>query len=311
MSVRLSLSFAAALSVAATACGADGGDVDLGFDDADVVADFADQVAVATYVELDRRVGALAAAIADLSEVASVEHFAAAREAWLAAREPWEQGEGFLFGPVDTYGFDPALDSWPVNQADLDAVLASDDAFTPAYIAGLQETQKGYHTIEYLLFGADRSKTLADLTERELAYLAALGPEVADVTDQLAAAWTDGIQGAGPYRDVIATAGDGVNTSYPSRAAAAQQMLAGMIGICDEVANGKIADPYDAHDPTLVESQFSFNSLDDFTDNLISVRNVWRGGSDAAGTTGRGLRDWVDDRDAALAARVDDKLAAA
>ena len=54
--------------------------------------------------------------------------------AWVAARVPWEQSEGFLFGPVDTFGYDPAMDSWPVNRTDLDAVLASGQAFTPEYI---------------------------------------------------------------------------------------------------------------------------------------------------------------------------------
>jgi uncharacterized iron-regulated protein len=92
---------------------------------------------------------------------------------------------------------------------------------------------------------------------------------------------------------------------------AAQEILGGMIGICDEVANGKIADPYDAHDPTLVESQFSYNSIADFQDNMRSVEAAYTGGSALAGTDGRGLSDWIAERDAALDARVRQEIAAA
>jgi hypothetical protein len=83
-----------------------------------------------------------------------------------------------------------------------------------------------------------------------------------------------------------------------------------MIGICDEVANGKIADPYDAHDPVLVESQFSYNSILDFQDNLRSVESAYTGGSALAGTTGRGLSDWVAERNPTLDARVKAEIAA-
>jgi predicted lipoprotein len=299
-----------ALPFLLAACGG-GGTVADGFDDRAIVVDFADQVVVPTYLTLDTRMQALSAAIDALRASPDDEHLDAARAAWVGAREPWEQTEGFLFGPVDSFGFDPALDSWPVNTTDLDAVLASDDELTAAFVAGLDETQKGFHTIEYLIYGEDGDKPASALTARELAYLAALGDEAAHVTGQLALAWTDGIEGQGPYRDTIATAGEDGNTAYPSRLAAAQQMLDGMSGICDEVANGKIADPYDAHDPNLVESQFSFNSLIDFADNLTSVRNVWVGESAVAGTSGRGLRAYVLEADPALAARVDGEIAAA
>jgi len=292
------------------ACGSSG-TVDAGFDDHQIVADFADQVVVATYQTLDTRMNALATAADALAAAPTADTLAATRAAWVAARQPWEQSEGFLFGPVDSYGFDPALDSWPVNQTDLDAVLASSDQLTVEYVSNLQETQKGFHTIEYLIYGEGGAKTADQLTARELEYLAALTDEAARITGQLVLAWTDGIEGTGPFRDTLATAGEDGNTAFPSRRAAAQQILTAMSGICDEVANGKIADPYDAHDPNLVESQFSFNSLIDFTDNIVSVRDCWRGESDAAGTTGRGLDEYVAELDPALAERVDTEIQAA
>ncbi|MCB9507170.1 MAG: peptidase M75 [Myxococcales bacterium] len=308
-SARLS-TVALAAMLGAAACG---DDAELGesFDDTQIVADFADSVVVPTYALLATRTEALSVAVDALGADPTPATLEAAQEAWAAARRPWEQAEAFLFGPVDSFGYDPALDSWPVNRTDLEAVLAASDAFSADYVAGLQETQKGFHTIEYLLFGVDRMQTAADLDARELEYVAAIADELAAVADALHSSWVDTVDGRAPYRSVIATAGDDANTAYPSLTAAAQEILTGMIGICDEVANGKIADPYDSHDPTLVESQFSFNSISDFQDNLRSVQNAYTGDVPLAGTTGRGLTDYVAGLDPALDTRLRAELDAA
>lgn len=303
MTSRLLVATLPALALAA--CG-DGGTTSPGFTDAQVIADFADRVVIPTYALLDDRAAALHAAAMTLRATPTEGTLAAAQDAWIATRVPWEQSEGFLFGPVSAQGFDPAMDSWPVDRTDLEAVIASSDALTATYIRNLPETQKGFHSIEYLLFGEARDREAADLDARELEYLTGLTLELTTVTAALEASWTTG---APPYRDVFATAGAAGNTAYPSLDAAAQEILVGMSAICDEVANGKIADPYDAHDPNLVESQYSYNSLLDFADNLRSVENAYTGDVPAAGTTGRGLDEVVRAVDPALDARFRAELA--
>ena len=295
----------AALTAHAAACG-DGGTTNAGFTDPQVIVDFADRVVIPTYALLDDRAAALHAAAMTLRAAPSPARLRAAQDAWVATRVPWEQSEGFLFGPVAAQGFDPAMDSWPVDRTDLEAVLASSDALTATYIRNLPETQKGFHAIEYLLFGEARDRDADDLDARELAYLTGLTLELTAVTAALEASWTTG---APPYRDVFTTAGAAGNTAYPSLDAAAQEILVGMSGICDEVANGKIADPYDAHDPNLVESQYSYNSRLDFADNLRSVENAYTGDVPAAGTTGRGLDEVVRAVDPALDTRLRAELA--
>lgn len=300
--------------VGAAGCLSDGGGGSSSapaFDDKQLVVDFADQVVVPTYTLLQSRAGALATAVDALAANPTAETFTAARDAWIAARQPWEQSEGFLFGPVDTFGYDPAMDSWPVNTTDLDAVLASGSAFTPEYVGNLQETQKGFHTIEYLLFGVGQKKVVTDLTPREMEYMTSIAAELAQIATALKSSWTDSVDGRPPYRDLLANAGQSGNTSYPSLVGAVQEILDGVIGICDEVANGKIADPYDAHDPTLVESQFAFNSITDFQDNLRSVENIYTGSVAAAGTRGNGLSTYVAKRDSELDARVKSEITAA
>ncbi len=178
-------------------------------------------------------------------------------------------------------------------------------------MANLQETQKGFHTIEYLLWGQDSAKTAADMTDREMEYLLALSEELTLITSDLALSWSEGVAGDAPYRDVFVTAGESGNSIYPSRSSAAEEILQGMVDICTEVAEGKIADPYDARDPNLVESQYSFNSLFDFQDNIRSVLNAYTGDMPAAETEGVGLDDYVAALDPDLDARFQAEIDAA
>ena len=294
------------------ACDSDAGSTAKGFDDKQVIVDFSDEVVVPTYERLAAQAVALETAVRALTAGPDAAKLEAAKDAWIAARAPWEQSEGFLFGPVDSFGIDPALDTWPLNQTDLDGVLASDDALTPAYIGTLGSSLKGFHTMEYLLFGLDGEQTVATLDRRELEYLAAIAVDFVTLTARLATSWTEGdALLATPYRDLFATAGEAGNTAYPSLSSAAQEIVNGMIGICDEVANGKIADPYDARDPLLEESQFSHNSLVDFQNNLRSVENAYTGKVPDAGTAGRGLSAWVATVDAALDADIKGQVTAA
>lgn len=270
-----------------------------------VIVDYTDGVVVSTYSLLAERLHALDDACKSLQSSPDQGNLDAARQAWVAARQPWEQSEAFLFGPVDANGFDPALDSWPVNRTDLDAVLASSDALTPDYVANLDPTLRGFHTAEYLIYGSGGSKAAAELTSRELEYLVAVTANMASVADQLVESWTNG---EAPYADILKGAGE--NTLYPSKQSAAEEIVRGMIGIADEVANGKIADPYDQKDPNLVESQFSFNSLLDFQDNIRSIQNAYTGDHPDANRSGKGLDEFIAELDAALDQRVKQEIEA-
>jgi putative iron-regulated protein len=306
------ISALAATLLSNVGCSDSSGPSNLGFDDRQILVDYADKVVVPTYQALNSRAAALKSAITTLRGAPTQANLDAAKAAWVATRVPWEQSEAHLFGPVAGNGYDPAMDSWPLAQNDLDAVLASNSSLTASFVKGLPEAQKGFHTIEYLLWGADSKKPASALTARELEYLDALGGDLATVTTELATSWTVGIGGAAAYRDVFATAGEG-SAAYPSQQAAAEEILGGMIAIADEVANGKIAEPFAKRDPLLVESQFSFNSLLDFADNIRGIKNAYLGGSAVAGTTGRGIQQFFVGVDPALdvkfIAQVDEAVA--
>lgn len=110
----------------------------------------------------------------------------AAKEAWLAAREPYGQSEAFRLygGPIDDEdGPEGQMNAWPLDESYIDYVngatngdnpannvntniINSPDAFpniTSAVIASLNEdggetnVSSGYHAIEFLLWGQDVS----------------------------------------------------------------------------------------------------------------------------------------------------------
>ena len=222
--------------------------------------------------------------------------------AWRDTRRPWEQTESFLFGPVDTQGIDPAMDSWPVNRTDLDAVLNSGNTLDVPFVTALDDTLHGFHTVEYLIFGGDNNKKAADITPREMEYLLSATSLLHTHIDSLANAWRPS---GGNFVKEFGTAGQGSKT-YPSETAALQELVNGMIGIVDEVGNGKISDPFSQKNHELVESQFSFNSLLDFENNIRGVENIYLGRY--LQSDGPGLDDLVRRNNASLDTQIRQKI---
>lgn len=238
------------------------------------LTDIANGVIIPTYADMYVRAKTLDSLVVLLKISQTEGVLNAAKQAWRDARRPWEQSEGFLFGPVDTKGIDPNIDSWPLNKIDLDAVLNSSEPLTKERIDQLESTQKGFHTIEYLLFGENNSKTAKDFTPREIEYLTATTQSFKAAVYQLLNSWDVSGENFGANLINAGVAGSSV---YTSQRGAVQEIIQGMINICDEVANGKINDPFSQQKRQLEESQFSDNSNADFADNIRSVRNLYNG----------------------------------
>lgn len=285
--------------ISCTGCKDDPKPADTSFDAGPLLKNTSENVITITYYDLYINAQSLVTAIDALQTAPDATTLEAARQTWKNTRKPWEQSEGFLFGPVSTKGIDPAIDSWPVNIVDLNAVIGGGEVLSKAFIDGLEGTLKGFHTIEYLLWGADGNKLATDFTEREFEYLGSLAESMEGETEKLWSSWkADGEN----FQANISGAGNGTSI-YPSQSSALQELINGMIGIADEVANGKINDPLSTGDITLEESRFSSNSKTDFTDNIISILNIYTG--DYNGATGSGVKDFVNEFDAALAEEVE------
>lgn len=286
------------------------GEVETGFtfDATELITNLTNDVIVAGYSNLNTEGEAFYLAAQTLVNTPTEENLLAAQNAWKSTRAPWEQGESHIFGPVDSLSIDPHLDSWPLNTSDLQALLDSSITFSAEGVVASNDDVQGFHTMEFLLFGdgvEDNEKIIAEMTDREIEYLSATAEVFQGYTQDLYDAW---VGGDDPYNEKLLSPG---NDIYTSQLAVVEELINGMIGIVDEVGNGKIADPFGdsaaTSDTSLVESQYSWNSLTDFTDNITGVQNVYRGEFDGESDK-TGIIDFVSASDADIATRIDGEI---
>jgi len=271
----------------------------------EILTDFANDVAVPNYAAIDAKANLLNTAVINLDNQVTDANLQIAQQAWRNMRSPWEQCEAWLFGPVEDYSYDPEIDSWPVNKVDLDSLLASSTPLDLPTIQGLQSTLKGFHPLEYMLFGMDGNKTAAQLTAREREYMKSLTLHLVGVAHDLYHSWDPSQQGNFAYEFINAGPG---STKFATKREAFITMISAMAGICDEVANGKMQDPLILQDPEMEESQFSSNSVTDFRNNLIGVKNVY---FCMYGQDGTGLNEWVASKNLALDNKIQVRISAA
>ncbi len=268
----------------------------------EVLEDLSTDVITKTYEELNTNAIALRTAINALT-IGDEAKLTAVKNAWKDTRAPWEKSEGFLYGPVDTEGIDPAMDTWPVDVNAMEAILNSGNAITPEVIAD-NDGSRGFHLIEYLVWGINGQKTAASLTARELEYLKAAALDLQGNTQKLYNGWK---ATEGNFTANFITAGTSTSI-YTSQKDALEEIVDGLITIADEVAAGKIQTPLDEGVAT-EESRFSNNSKTDFANNMRSIQNIYLG--DYNGDTESGLTDIVVLKNAALDTEIKNKISAA
>lgn len=260
--------------------GDSGNDGDTGptYSEADtaILKTFADDVVIPTYKSLDDKALALKDALVTLRDNPSVENLAAAKTAWFVARVPWEQSEGFLTGPVDTQGLDPAMDTWPVEPKDILKEVAKVEGNAIRDLSKVAVEAKGFHAIEYLLFGEAGSKTLASQTVAERSYLVSLATDVHRVTSILLASWSVSFNGGSSYRDQLVNSGLDEGARFATSSAAIDDIVQRLKDIADEVGATKIGGPH-AGVNSNIESEYSDNSLTDFQNNIKGLRYVYQG----------------------------------
>ena len=255
-----------------------------------IVTNYADAVVVPTYQSLKERNEDLYDAVAALCANPSDKAFEKAAEAWLESREPWEKSEAFLFGPVDALGLDPNMDSWPLDQAGIEQILASGDwgalEWSDEEDAEAAQGVRGFHTLEYLLFKDGQARTISDADylaapDAWCNYMKAVANLLKKDAAELYEAWATSYEGGDAYVNIFKNHS---NSTYPTALACIEEIVDGCITIADEVGNAKIGDPYNLYvsGKTLealyaVESWYSWHSKDDYTNNIYSIRNAYYG----------------------------------
>ena len=198
----------------------------------------------------------------------------AVRESWKAARKEWERAEAFLFGPVKNQGFNISMDSWPLNEKELDSVILSNKVLDKLFLDQQVGFIKGYHTIEYLMWGFKSNKNAAEFTEREIDYAIACAESLQGNTQKLYDYWRGGTGGDNFGKNIIEAGGRSI---YKSQKIALLELVNGIIIVCDELANSKLNGAYSKKDLALEESRYSQNSKIDFSSNVEGIKMIYMG----------------------------------
>lgn len=181
----------------------------------------------------------------------------------------------------------------------------------------LGQSLLGFHGIEFILFRDGQPRKAAELNangkdsynkdglnftnfsgEYELIYATAVCGDLRNSVYRLECSWnadapeahkkvmedlewaittsTSGIS----YGENMVNAGKAGSTYRSVKNAISAILIGdgGAAGISDEVGNVKINNPFSGADVNYIESPYSHNSLTDFTHNIQSIENVWKGG---------------------------------
>jgi len=243
----------------------------------------------------------------------SPETLATARAAWKAARLTYVQSEVFRYyaGPVDDAdGPEPLLNSWPLDELYIDAgeggdggIIANEKAYpdiTPQLIQSLnlKDGEKniscGWHAVEFLLWGQDKSPTgpgdrpFTDYTTAPHAarrghYLQACADLIVSQFQDLVKQWAPAK--LGNYRAVFE---EGYEQSI-------ERILTGMIFFSgNELAGERLQVAWDTREQEDEPSCFSDHTCEETIGDALGLQNIYRGTylrPDGTTLTGPGLRD--------------------
>ncbi|MFO1339236.1 MAG: imelysin family protein [Burkholderiaceae bacterium] len=226
----------------------------------------------------------------------SPERLAAARQAWIAAREWYGPTEAFRFygGPIDDEtGPEPRINSWPLDESYIDYVKGKPGSgiinhkkqpISKVALArlntkgGEENIAVGWHAIEFLLWGQDFNdngpgdRSFEDYVDgkaanayRRRAYLLAVTELLVDDLRSLVGAW---VPGASNYRARFETEG----------LEAIRKIVVGMGSLTrGELAGERLEVAMNTQDQEDEHSCFSDNTHRDIVTDAVGIQNVWLG----------------------------------
>ena len=114
---------------------------------------------------------------------------------------------------------------------------------------------------------------------------------VTKVVDELE--WNTTVAGGeNSYTQNMMLAGQ-VGSTYTSWTGAMQAIIDGCKTIADEVGTSKIGKPHTGEDKNYIESPYSYNSITDFYDNIISIQNAYMGGIEGQRDESKSLHNYM------------------
>ncbi|MCR4965983.1 MAG: peptidase M75 [Bacteroidales bacterium] len=254
----------------------------------------------------------------------------AACNTFLTARAWWEKSEAFLFGAASDFGIDPHIDSWPLDVDAFNTMMSNTaqiqamDAEDGDVYAGekLGNSLLGFHGIEYILFSDGDVKNASEITDLQMIYAIAVAGDLRNRCFQLEVSWIGDAApashiakveelelnstvngGSYSYGENLKKSGNPGST-YISTVSGLMAIVDGCKTIADEVGTSKIGKPYNGEDPNYIESPYSQRSIEDFTNNIVSIENAYYGGIEGSQDESNSLHGYMKKIDSDLDARV-------
>jgi putative iron-regulated protein len=292
-------------------------------------------IALAGYEDAYEAALELDAALNALVDGPSEQTLEAARNAWLAAREPYLQTETFRFygGPIDDedVGVEGLVNAWPLDESYIDYVVGDEEAgivndpsieISAETLSELNEEgaedhiATGYHAIEFLLWGQDLdpdgagARPYSDYVtgdqgthenqDRRGQYLLTVSALLADNLKTLVDAWAENDDN---YR---------AEFEELSKEDALRNILTGMITLSGfETGGERLQAALDTRDQEDEHSCFSDNTHRDMIQDIQGVLNVYTGSyrrTDGTTVSGESIRAVVEVHDAALAEEIEERI---
>lgn len=270
-------------------------------------------------------------AIKAFTAAPSADSLAAARKAWLTAREYYGQTEAFRFygGPIDSDdGPEGRINAWPMDESYVDSVNGKKtaglvnnrkQAITKKALSGLNERggeeniATGWHAIEFMLWGQDLSESgpgnrsfedfvdgKAPNADRRRQYLTVVTGLLVDDLSGLVKAWAPGQKAN--YRAKFEKGG---NESLRKMFVSLGSLSRG------ELAGERLEVALASQDQEDEHSCFSDNTHRDAVTNAKGIENVWLGRFvrvDGSTLQGPSLRDLVAAKNTALAGKTSQQI---
>jgi putative iron-regulated protein len=292
-------------------------------------------IALAGYEDAYEAALELDAALNALVDGPSEQTLEAARNAWLAAREPYLQTETLRFygGPIDDedVGVEGLVNAWPLDESYIDYVVGDEEAgivndpsieISAETLSELNEEgaedhiATGYHAIEFLLWGQDLdpdgagARPYSDYVtgdqgthenqDRRGQYLLTVSALLADNLKTLVDAWAENDDN---YR---------AEFEELSKEDALRNILTGMITLSGfETGGERLQAALDTRDQEDEHSCFSDNTHRDMIQDIQGVLNVYTGSyrrTDGTTVSGESIRAVVEVHDAALAEEIEERI---
>ncbi|RQO80361.1 imelysin family protein [Acidovorax sp. FJL06] len=300
---------------------------------ANTVAAHYAQLVQANYSDTLASAQALREAVKAFTAKPSAETLTEARTKWLAAREFYGQTEAFRFygGPIDNdHGPEGRINAWPMDESFVDSVQGKPNAglvnnrqfvinkknlSAQNERGGEENIATGWHAIEFFLWGQDLSETgpgdrnFEDFVDgkgknadRRRQYLNVVTDLLIDDLTALVKAWAPDAKNN--YRTRFVKGGQ----------ESVRKMLVGLGSLSrGELAGERLEVALNSQDQEDEHSCFSDNTHRDAVTNAKGIQNVWLGEyqrADGSVVQGASLRDLVAAKDAALADKVTQQIAA-